>query len=52
MSYRQALRLIADGEVDVRGLVTYRLPLERAANAYELARTRDDGAIKIVVNVV
>jgi L-iditol 2-dehydrogenase len=50
-SFRQALRLVGDGEIDVRGMVTHHLPLERAFAAYELARTRDDGAVKIVVEV-
>lgn len=50
-SFRQALRLIGDGQIDVRGMVTHHLPLERVFDAYELARTRADGAVKIVVEV-
>ena len=51
-SFRQALRLVGDGEIDVKGMVTHRLPLERVADAYELARTRADGAVKTVVDVI
>ena len=50
-SIRQALGMIARGELDVSGLVTHRFPFERVREAYELARTRDDGAIKIVVEI-
>ncbi len=50
-SFRQALAWIAAGEVDVSPLVTHRLPFARVAAAYELARTRDDGAIKVVVEM-
>jgi threonine dehydrogenase-like Zn-dependent dehydrogenase len=50
--FRLALELIASREVDVQGMVTHHLPLDRAAEAYELARTRDDGALKVVVDMV
>ena len=48
--YEQALNLIARGEVDVSGLISHRLPLARAADAYALARTRGDGALKVAVD--
>lgn len=48
--YEQALNLIARGEVDVSGLISHRLPLDRAADAYALARTRGDGALKVAVD--
>jgi threonine dehydrogenase-like Zn-dependent dehydrogenase len=48
-SFRQALDLIAQGEIDVSSMVTHRFPFERVPEAYELARTRDDGAIKVVI---
>ncbi len=50
--FRLALELIASREVDVRGMVTHRFPLERASEAYELAHTREDGALKVVVDMV
>jgi threonine dehydrogenase-like Zn-dependent dehydrogenase len=48
--YELALNLIARGDVDVEGLISHRLPLARVADAYELARTRGDGALKVAVD--
>lgn len=49
--FRLALQLIASREVDVRGMVTHHFPLDRAAEAYELAHSREDGALKVVVDM-
>jgi L-iditol 2-dehydrogenase len=49
--FRLALDLLASREVDVRGMVTHRFPFERAAEAYDLAHTRRDGALKVVVDM-
>ena len=48
--YELALNLIARGDVDVAGLISHRLPLARVADAYDLARTRRDGALKVAVD--
>lgn len=48
---RQALDLIASGEIDVAPILTHRFPFEQVLEAYELQRTRDEGAIKIVVEM-
>ncbi len=48
---RQALELIASGEIDVKPILTHSFPFERVFEAYELQRTRDEGAIKIVVEM-
>ena len=50
-SFRQALNLIAQGEIDVTLMLTHRLPFEQVLEAYELAKTRDDGVIKIVIEM-
>jgi threonine dehydrogenase-like Zn-dependent dehydrogenase len=50
-SFRMALDLIERGEIDVSPLITHRLPFDRVMEAYELARTRDDGAIKVVIEM-
>jgi threonine dehydrogenase-like Zn-dependent dehydrogenase len=50
-SFRQALDLIGSGEIDVSTMVTHRFPFERAPEAYELAKSREDGAVKIVVEM-
>ena len=37
VSFRQALRLIAEGEIDMSPYVTHTLPLERVRDAFALA---------------
>jgi L-iditol 2-dehydrogenase len=49
--FRLALELLASREVDARGMVTHHFPLARVAEAYELAHTRGDGALKVVVDM-
>jgi len=46
---REAVELACTGALDVEALVTHRLPLERLADAFELARTRPPGFLKAVV---
>lgn len=48
-SFRLALDLIVRGAVEVAGLVSHVLPLQQVARAYELARSRADGALKVGV---
>ena len=50
-SFRMALDLIASGAIDVAPMLTHRFPFERVVEAYELARTREDGVIKIVIEM-
>ena len=44
-----ALDLIVRGAIDVQGLVSHVFPLQEVARAYELARSRADGALKVGV---
>jgi threonine dehydrogenase-like Zn-dependent dehydrogenase len=46
---REAVELARTGVLDVDGLVTHRLPLDRLDEAFELARTRPAGFLKAVV---
>lgn len=46
-TYPRALRLVESGVVDVRSLVTHCFPLERAAEAFEVANRRE--GLKVVV---
>jgi L-iditol 2-dehydrogenase len=46
-SYPRAIRMVADGLVDVRSLVTHRFPLERTAEAFHMLRKRE--GIKVMV---
>lgn len=46
-SFRRALALIAEGEIDMAPYVTHTLPLDRAADAFQLAREPSGGALKV-----
>ena len=50
-SFKMALDLIAKGAIDVSPMLTHRLTFEQVVDAYELAQTRDDGVIKIVIEM-
>jgi threonine dehydrogenase-like Zn-dependent dehydrogenase len=50
-STRLALELIASGAANVGPILTHAFPFERVAEAYELQRTRDESAIKIVIEM-
>ena len=50
-SFKQALDMIASGDIDVSPMLTHRLPFARVLEAYQLATTKEDGAIKIVVEM-
>jgi threonine dehydrogenase-like Zn-dependent dehydrogenase len=45
---RRAIELVASGQVDVEAIATHVLPIEDAQRGIELARTKADGAIKVV----
>ena len=51
ISTRMALDMIASGEVDVRPLITHHFPFSRVPEAYNLQRSRKDGAIKIFIEM-
>ncbi len=51
LSTKQALQMIASGDIDVEPLITHTFPLSRVMDAYELARSRGDNCIKILVEV-
>ncbi|MCX6049429.1 MAG: zinc-binding dehydrogenase [Chloroflexi bacterium] len=46
-----ALDLISSGIADVGPMLTHHFPFEQVMDAYELQRTRDEGAVKIVVDM-
>lgn len=48
-STRTALDLVASGQIDVKPLITHRLPFTDVIDAYELHRTRGDQCVKIVI---
>ena len=48
--FRQALDLIARGEIDVTPFVTHQFPVSRVQEAFDLAYSREDGALKVSVS--
>ncbi len=50
-SFRMALDLVGSGAIDVSTMVTHRFPFERVQEAYDLAKSREDGAVKIVIEM-
>lgn len=49
-SFRSAVRLIADGAIDVAPLLTHTLPVEDIAEAFRIAHDRADSALKVTVS--
>ncbi len=49
--YERSLELIRTGRVDLEPLVTHRFGLDDVAEAFEVASTKRDGAIKVVIDV-
>jgi L-iditol 2-dehydrogenase len=48
-SFRYAVRLIADGAIDVAPLLTHMLPIERVDEAFRIARERSGNALKVSI---
>jgi L-iditol 2-dehydrogenase len=48
--YPEAIRLLAAGRVDVKGLITGRYPLARVSEALEEALARKPGTLKIMID--
>ena len=46
-----ALEMIANGEIDVSPILTHTFPFERVVEALELQATKDEGAVKIVIEM-
>ena len=46
-AFRLAVDFIARGEIDMAPFVTHRLPIDRVQEAFDLAHTREDGALKV-----
>ncbi len=48
-SFRYAVRLIADGAIDVAPLLSHVLPIDRIDEAYRIAHERTGGALKVSI---
>lgn len=51
ISTKQALKMVASGEIDVEPLITHTFVFERVLDAYQMAHTRSDNCIKILVEL-
>ena len=47
---RRAIELAASGQVDVLAIATHSLPIEQAQRGMEMVHTKQDGAIKVLLN--
>ena len=50
-SFRLAMDMIADGRVDVQPLISHCMPFGELARAIEMAKTREDQAVKILMEI-
>jgi len=50
-STKKALNMITSNEVNVTPILTHRFPFAQVLEAYELHRTQDEGAIKILIDM-
>lgn len=50
-SFRFALDLIAQNRVDLSLVVSHQLPFSQVNEAFQLAHTKEDGALKVVVQI-
>ncbi len=48
-AWREALRLLSEGQLPLEQLVTHRFPLPRFEQAFDLVKSRDETVIKVVV---
>ncbi|MCO6432524.1 MAG: glutathione-dependent formaldehyde dehydrogenase [Deltaproteobacteria bacterium] len=48
--YRELLEMIEDGSIDPSFVITHRVGLEEAPEAYNKFRDKEDGCIKVVIN--
>jgi len=46
---QRAIELAASGQVDVEAIATHHLPIEQAQRGMELVHSKDDGAIKVIL---
>ncbi|MBN1639753.1 MAG: NAD(P)-dependent alcohol dehydrogenase [Anaerolineae bacterium] len=50
-TYPRAIAMVADGLIDVDSLITHRFPLDQVARGYELVSNREDGVMKVVIEI-
>ena len=50
-TYPRAIRLVQNGTVDIKSLVTHTFPLERIAEAFDIVSAYDDGVLRAMIQV-
>ncbi len=50
VSFRHAVKLIADGAIDVAPLLSHLLPIEQVDEAFRIAHDRSDNALKVSIS--
>jgi L-iditol 2-dehydrogenase len=50
-TYPRAIAMVADGLIDVDRIVTHRFPLDQVARGYALVSSREDGVMKVVIEI-
>ena len=50
-SFKMAIDMIAGGEINVKPMITHHFDFRKVHRAYELAWSRDEGTIKVVINM-
>ena len=48
-TFRRALSLITEGEIDMEPIVTHLMPIEQVEEAFELSESRGDGVVKVAL---
>jgi L-iditol 2-dehydrogenase len=48
-TYPRAIDLVANGRIDVRSLISHRVPLEKTAAAFALNAAYKDNVVKIII---
>jgi threonine dehydrogenase-like Zn-dependent dehydrogenase len=49
--FQTGVELLAQGRVDLRGLITHEYPLEKIQTAFDTLMDRNNQAMKVVVNI-
>jgi len=49
-SFREAIRLISEGYIDVKPLISHVLPFSNIVEAFRLAESKDDNAVKVFLS--
>lgn len=49
LQYPKAIRLVSEGLINLKPLVTHRFPLNKAVDAFQVAADPSQGAIKVQI---